>query len=147
MSFLDELRESIEFQIAEHHAEIATLEAARAALAETESAAVLTPPPAPARTRQRRRAGSRAATEVLAADKLEAMLREADGGLSAVTISKRSHAGYGQVLGLLRTLEQAGRVRRSGSRRTSLWRLVSDEDLVAERAAELERLTASQPPD
>jgi hypothetical protein len=58
-------------------------------------------------------------------------------GLSAISISKQAGAGYNQVLGLLRQLEGSGDVRRTGTRRTSLWRLVTDEDRIAERAAEL----------
>ncbi len=80
---------------------------------------------------------------MLLAGKLEMMLRESGSGLSAVTISKRSNAGYNQVLGLLRQLEGTGQVRRSGTRRTSLWRLVTDEERIAERAAELAALAAS----
>jgi hypothetical protein len=83
---------------------------------------------------------SRRRVEVLLAGKLEAMLGESDAGLSAVTISKRSNAARSQVRDLLRELEQTGRVRRSVTGRTSLWRLVTDEERIAQRAAELERL-------
>ena len=75
---------------------------------------------------------------MLLAGKLEAMLREAKDGLSAIAISKRSSAGYNQVLGLLRRLESAGEVRRTGTRRTTVWRLITDEERIAQRAAELE---------
>jgi hypothetical protein len=83
--------------------------------------------------------------EVLLSGKLEAMLSEARDGLSAVTISKRANAGYDQVRDLLRDLESTGQVRRTGSRRTSLWRLITDEDRIAERAAELESLSTAKP--
>jgi sugar-specific transcriptional regulator TrmB len=79
---------------------------------------------------------------VLVADKLEAMLHGESGGLSAVTIAERSNASYRQVLDLLRELERTGRVRRTGTRRTTLWRLITDEERIAERAAELERRSA-----
>jgi transposase len=68
------------------------------------------------------------------------MLRESTEGLSATALSKRVEAGYAQVLELLRRLEREGEVRRTGARRTSLWRLVTDEERIAERAAELESL-------
>jgi hypothetical protein len=91
-----------------------------------------------ARTRsQTKAARSERPVEVLLAGKLEAMLREAEGGLSAVAISERANAGYRQVLVLLRELESAGQVRRAGARRTSLWRLITDEERIAQRAAEL----------
>jgi hypothetical protein len=96
-------------------------------------------PPKPRARKQTKPAKSAKPVEVLLAGKLEAMLGEAEEGLSAITISKRSNASYNQVLGLLRTLDSAGQVRRTGTRRTSRWRLVTDEERIAERAAELER--------
>jgi hypothetical protein len=83
--------------------------------------------------------------EVLLGGALEAMLREAVDGLSAIAISKRSNVAYGEVIELLRQGERAGRIRRTGSRRTSLWRLISDEEWIAERAAELERQNVATP--
>jgi hypothetical protein len=79
----------------------------------------------------------------LLAGRLEEMLGDAEDGLSAVTISKLANAGYNQVLGLLRELEAAGKVRRTGTRRTSLWRLIDDEEWIAQRTAELERLNSA----
>jgi hypothetical protein len=96
-------------------------------------------PPKPRARKQTKTAKSAKPVEVLLAGKLEAMLGEAEDGLSAITISKRSNASYNQVLELLRTLDGAGQVRRTGTRRTSRWRLVTDEERIAERAAELER--------
>jgi hypothetical protein len=93
---------------------------------------------------QAQRAKSEKRVEVLLAGKLEAMLREAEDGLSAITICKRSNAGYRQVLDLLRDLESAGQVRRTGTRRTSLWRLITDEERIAVRAAELESLSIAK---
>jgi hypothetical protein len=114
-------------------------------------AAVLDPPAeaaskptvaAPRRRATRRKsASSRRPVEVLLAGKLEAMLGESEAGLSAVTVSKRSNASYRQVLALLRELAQTDRVRRSGTSRTSKWRVVTDEERIAERVAELERLS------
>jgi hypothetical protein len=96
--------------------------------------------PSRART-QRQPVQSKQPVEVLLAGKLELMLGEAADGLSAVTISKRSNAGYDQVRDLLRDLESTGQVRRTGTRRTSLWRLITDEERIAKRAAELARLS------
>jgi hypothetical protein len=114
------------------------------------SPAVVVSPVTPA-VRPRTRAGANAAgarrfVEVLLAGKLEAMLLESEDGLSAITISKRSNAGYNQVLNLLRELEGSGQVRRFGTRRTSRWRVVTDEERIAERAAELEALSAARSP-
>jgi hypothetical protein len=73
---------------------------------------------------------------------VEALLRDAPDGLSAVTLSKRTGASYARVSTILERLARDGRARASGSRRTSLWQLISEEQLIAERAAELERLAA-----
>jgi hypothetical protein len=123
----------------------AALHATDAALSAAGASVPQVPAPSAAPRRSRpRRARTGKPVEVLLADKLEAMLRDAQDGLSAVTISKLSNAGYNQVLTLLRELESAGTVRRTGARRTSLWRLITDEERIAERAAELERLSTTQ---
>lgn len=76
------------------------------------------------------------------AETLEHVLADASAGLSANVIAERAGAGYNPTLKLLRELEAAGAVRRSGSRRSTVWRLVTDEERIAERAAELERRSA-----
>jgi len=73
------------------------------------------------------------------AETLERLLADTSSGLSANAIAEQTGAGYSPTLKLLRDLEAAGQVRRSGSRRTTLWRLITDEDRIAERAAQLER--------
>ncbi|HXO06798.1 MAG TPA: hypothetical protein VN880_02130 [Solirubrobacteraceae bacterium] len=60
-------------------------------------------------------------------------------GLSANAIAQQVGAGYNRTLKLLRELEAAGQVRRSGSRRSTVWRLITEEEHIAQRAAELER--------
>jgi hypothetical protein len=82
---------------------------------------------------------------VLLAGKLEAMLRGAEDGLNAVAIAKQASARDTQVRGLLRELESADRVRRTGAGRASRWRLITDEDRIAERTAELESLSPPKP--
>ena len=82
----------------------------------------------------RRRAGV-----AVGAETLERLLADTSAGLSANAIAERAGAGYDPTLKLLRELEAAGQVRRSGSRRSTVWRLVTDEERIAERAAELER--------
>jgi hypothetical protein len=86
------------------------------------------------RTRRRRRAGVAVGTETL-----KRLLADTSAGLSANAIAAQAGAGDNPTLTLLRKLEAAGQVRRSGSRRSTLWRLVTDEERIAERAAELER--------
>ena len=81
-----------------------------------------------------RRAGVAVGTETL-----ERLLADTSAGLSANAIAERAGAGYNPTLKLLRELEATGQVRRSGSRRSTVWRLITDEERIAERAAELER--------
>ncbi|HTT30039.1 MAG TPA: hypothetical protein VMG37_16605 [Solirubrobacteraceae bacterium] len=42
------------------------------------------------------------------------------------------------MLRLLRDLESAGRIGRTGQRRATRWHAITDEDRIRERAAELE---------
>jgi DNA-binding IclR family transcriptional regulator len=74
---------------------------------------------------------------------IEGLLRESADGLSLVALARRTGVTESKVAERLATLERSGEARSSGPRRTSLWRLVTDEERIAERAAELAR--ASQP--
>jgi hypothetical protein len=70
---------------------------------------------------------------------VERLLADTPAGLSARAIAEQVGAGYNHTLMLLRELEAAGQVRRSGSRRSTAWRLITEEEHIAQRAAELER--------
>ena len=87
------------------------------------------------------------ATSSLSTDQLERLLADARSGLSAGTIAEQTGSSYSRVLAQLRTGEAAGKVRRTGRRRSTLWSLITDEDQVAARAAELERLVGSRDED
>jgi hypothetical protein len=142
--------ESIENRLRELNQEIDTLSAARSALDGAESAPAAQPrrsaePPAPApapaaarrtRSTRARRAKSGNGTEVVPAGRLEALLSE-NGGLTTSALAERSNGNRDQVLTLLRELETAGRIRRSGQRRSTRWHAITDEDRIRERAAEL----------
>ena len=73
------------------------------------------------------------------AETLERLLADSAVGLSANAIARRAGAAYNRTLKLLHELETAGQIRRSGSRRSTVWQLITDEERIAERAAELER--------
>ncbi|MGA2014675.1 MAG: hypothetical protein ABSH51_29670, partial [Solirubrobacteraceae bacterium] len=68
-------------------------------------------------------------------------------GLSAGAIAERAGASYNRVLARLGELESSGTVRRTGSRRSTLWLLITDEERIAQRAAELERLVNARRED
>jgi hypothetical protein len=72
-------------------------------------------------------------------ERLEALLGDSDEGVSAIALAKQARAPYNEVLEVLRALEAGGAVARAGGRRASLWQLVSEEERIAARAAELER--------
>jgi hypothetical protein len=92
------------------------------------------------RLRKSARRGTRAkagrAVEVVPAGKLELLLSDT-GGLATSAVAERADADRDQVLALLRELERAGRVRRTGQRRATRWHAITDEERIQERAAEL----------
>ena len=115
--------------------------AAPVAVAVSKPAAVAVSKPAGAAKRaagatKRATARPRKVTK-LDAEGLMALLEAEAEGLSAAAIAERANASYNQVLELLRDREQAGDVRRTGSRRTTVWRVITDEERIAARAAEL----------
>ncbi len=63
-------------------------------------------------------------------------------GITSTALAKLANAAPDQVLALLRELEAAGRARRTGQRRGTRWHAITDEDRIAARVAELERLSA-----
>jgi hypothetical protein len=88
-------------------------------------------------TRSRRGVGA------VGPEALERLLADTAAGLSANAIAQQAGAGYARTLKLLHELEAAGQVRRSGARRSTVWQLITDEERIAERAAELERLRSA----
>jgi hypothetical protein len=149
MKTTQQILQSIDGRLRQLNAEIETLDAARSALhgREAQSAAAdgaAAPEPAgrPAHARARRSARRNGKTggnvEVVPAGRLEVLLSE-DGGLTTSALAERANGNRDQVLALLRELEAAGRIRRTGQRRGTRWHAVTDEDRIRERAAELAR--------
>jgi hypothetical protein len=79
----------------------------------------------------------------LTAAAIEQLLSGRDTGLSACAIAEQADAHHAATLALLRELEASGQVRREGARRTTASRLITDEDRIAQRAAELVGLAAA----
>ena len=128
--------DSIENRLRELNQEIESLTAARTALDGREDAPVASAPPARRKSRARRARRSTRAVEVVPAGRLELLLSE-NGGLTTSALAQRTNGDRDQVLTLLRELETAGRIRRSGQRRSTRWHAITDEDRIRERAAEL----------
>jgi len=89
------------------------------------------------RARTTSRARGREALRAVADDLVESLLIE-NGGLNTSALAEKSGANRDHVLSLLRELETAGRVRRTGQRRSTRWHVITDEDRIRERAAQLE---------
>jgi predicted ArsR family transcriptional regulator len=70
-------------------------------------------------------------------------LRASANGLSVAALAKELGIGAARIRTHLNELQRSGQVRSEGSRRTSRWRIVTDEDRIADRVAELERSRAS----
>jgi hypothetical protein len=75
-------------------------------------------------------------TRIVPAGVLERLLADSD-GLTTSALAQQAGGDREQVLTLLKELEAEGRVRRSGQRRGTRWRLFTEEDAIAERAAQL----------
>jgi hypothetical protein len=125
---------SIDQRLTEAKVEIARLEGARQALIPSDAPAVA-PKPRRAR-RQTKRRNSVRRTEVVPAGKLTALLDGSD-GMSTSELAKASAGRPDQILALLRELEKADQVRRTGQRRGTRWHLITDEERIAARAAEI----------
>jgi len=142
MPTIEQLIQSIDGRIQELNRELASLQDARSALVPDGSAPAASRRPVVKRrarrqpTRDRPRRRRRRTTTALPAEKAERMLAGSD-GLTTVALAEQAGADRDQVLNLLRDLEAARRVRRTGQRRATRWHAITDEDRIRERAAEL----------
>jgi predicted Rossmann fold nucleotide-binding protein DprA/Smf involved in DNA uptake len=139
MTSIEQLVQSIDAHLEELRVEIEALTRARQKLL-ANGAGSGRPTPVQGRRRARRRdrgPESRRSTEVVPTGRLHRLLAASD-GLSTATLAEQANAEPAQVLPLLREMEAAGRVRRTGERRGTRWHAVaSDEEWIAQRAAEL----------
>ncbi|HEY4830038.1 MAG TPA: hypothetical protein VIH85_24960 [Solirubrobacteraceae bacterium] len=144
MKTTQQIVDSIDVRLRELNQEIETLDAARSALGSQRvsrpsprprvAASAETPKPTRRRTRARRKPTR--SSDVVPAGRLEVLLSE-NGGMTTTVLAERTNGNRDQVLTLLRELEAAGKVRRTGQRRGTRWHAISDEDRIRERAAEL----------
>ena len=137
MTSIEQFIRSIDTRLDELAGEIAKLEDARKALTNGKAPSTSKPAPVSRRTQRKPPAKAKRRTQILLAGQLEQMLRKSSDGLRTPDIAERRNADPAQVLTLLRELEKTGQVRRTGERRGTRWHLITDEDRIAERAAEL----------
>jgi hypothetical protein len=129
---------SIDRRIVEIHAEVQNLEAARTALANGSQPAEAATP------RRARRKPARAVYQVVPVGKLTAMLAGSE-GLRTRELATATNGDPAQVLELLKEQESAGEVRRTGTRAATRWHVITDEDRIAARAAELQSRSRRKP--
>lgn len=113
----------------------------RASAQSTREASVEASGESASRARRRARTTSRSraslASKIVPADRLVSLLSD-NGGLTTATLAEKTGGNRDYLLGLLRQLDTAGRIRRTGQRRATRWHTITDEDRIRERAAELE---------
>jgi hypothetical protein len=127
-----EIVNNIDRRLQELQGEIAKLETARVALINGAT------PAAPSKPRRARPTPAKPRPQVVPAGKLTTLLARSD-GMTTRQLADTTNGEQSQILSLLRELEQADQVRRSGQRRGTRWHVITDEDRIAERVAELER--------
>jgi hypothetical protein len=121
---------NIDRRLAELDAELAHLSGARKALING------APRPAASTRRRAPRASVKRTYEVVPVGKIIALLSGAE-GMRTRELSQATNGDPTQLLALLKEQEDAGQVRRSGTRAATRWHVITDEDRIAARAAEL----------
>jgi hypothetical protein len=130
-----EIVASIDRRLIQAQVEIAQLEGARQALIDGVAPAA-TPRPRRAPRKTRRRTSARPRYGVVPAGRLIALL-EGSEGMSTPELAKATSGRADRILVMLRELERADQIRRTGERRATRWHLISDEDRVAARAVDI----------
>jgi hypothetical protein len=131
---ITEIIASIDQRLATIRTEVKHLEVARTALVNEPHRA------APPKPRRVRRKPAQPAYQVVPGGKLSALLAGSD-GMSTRQLAKATNGNPAQVLALLKEQESADHLRRTGTRAATRWHVITDEDRIAARAAELERQT------
>jgi len=151
MRTTQDIVESIDNRLRELNDEIKTLDAARVRLDAHESrpsrrrsqrgigvhTAGDSTPRSGERTRKTSRPKATRQSKAIPADRVESLLSE-NGGLTTSALAEKTGGNRDHLLKLLRDLETAGRIRRTGQRRATRWHTITDEDRIRERVAELE---------
>jgi hypothetical protein len=130
---LEQIVSSIEERIRTLRSEISSLEAARAALSGVSSArlSLAAPPSTAAKASGRRRRSA-----PITSEQIQQALAGA-GEVTTTTLMDQTGASRVRLLELLRELETAGKVKRTGEKRGTRWSELTDGDWVTRRAAEL----------
>jgi mRNA degradation ribonuclease J1/J2 len=142
MTPIEHLRASIAARLAELDQEREQLLAALAALNGHPTDKPIPSPSSKPRARRRTRTASKPRAKALATEELLKLVTGNPGENSAA-LAKLAQAAPAQVLTLLKTMEAAGSVRRTGRARGTRWNAYTDEDRIAERATVLAKQSRS----
>jgi hypothetical protein len=99
------------------------------------------PGPEPRPASRRRRSARRTRKPQVATSETIMPILEGGEAMTTAALAERVDADRDQVLGVLRELEALGQVRRTGQRRSTRWRAITDEERIEQRAAELAALS------
>jgi hypothetical protein len=110
--------------------------APKAAATATATAPAAAAAPAAPTPRKRRAAPKKAAKSVVPLEKLLKVVGDKP-GMTTTAIANETGGDQSVLLELLKESEQKGDVRRQGQRRATSWYLVTDEDRIAARAAQI----------
>jgi hypothetical protein len=121
---------NIDQRLGQLQGEISKLESARRTLLDGAQ-----PAPAP-KPRRARRKTTQPSPQVVPAGKLMTLLGRSE-GMTTRELATATNGDAIQLLALLKEQEEAGQLRRSGTRRATRWHLITDEDRLAARAAEI----------
>ena len=128
---ITEIVANIDQRLGELETELAHLKGARQALLER------TPPAAVTKPARSGVSPAKPAYQVVPTGKLVALLSGSP-GMRTRELSQATNGDPNQVLTLLKEQENAGQVRRTGTRSATRWHVITDEDRIATRAAELQ---------
>jgi hypothetical protein len=109
--------------------------------AEANGAAPASAGPDPRPAVPRRRGPKRGRRVKVASSETIMPILEGGEAMSTAALAERVDADRDQVLGVLRQMETLGQVRRTGQRRSTRWHMITDEERIQQRAAELAALS------
>jgi hypothetical protein len=133
---INDIVANIDHRLAELDAELTQLSGAREALINGARPPAARTLPASRPHRRAPRASAKRSYEVVPAGKIIAQLSGRE-GTTTRELAQATNGDPARLLSLLKEQEDAGQVRRSGTRAATRWHVITDEDRIAARAAEL----------
>lgn len=134
MPIAEELVKSIDERIGDIEREVSRLEDARSALLADGS---LSRAPSTRKPRAARSTPKSRGASARLPDELHQILAQSERGMTTAALAKAANAERTRVLGVMRQMESAGGVKRTGIRRGTRWHAITSEEKIQRRAAEV----------